>query len=45
MKRQFLGDSNDSFKWDYHDYLATRLGYPQLSEDEGVTPCHATPSA
>ena len=31
MKRQFLGDSKDSFKWDYHDYLATRLGYPQLT--------------
>lgn len=27
MKLQYLGDSKDSFKWDYHDYLANGLGY------------------
>jgi hypothetical protein len=31
MKRQFLGDSKDSFKWDYHDYLTTALRYPLLN--------------
>ena len=30
MKRQYLGDSKDSFKWDYHDYLVSELGYPAL---------------
>jgi hypothetical protein len=30
MKRQFLGDSKDSFKWDYHDALATALGFSAL---------------
>lgn len=38
MKRQFLGDSKDSFKWDYHDYLATKLGYPQLTVALMMTP-------
>ena len=28
MKRQYLGDSKDSFKWDYHDFLVSELGYP-----------------
>ena len=23
VKLRYLGDSKDSFKWDYHDYLAT----------------------
>lgn len=27
MKLQYLGDSKDSFKWDYHDYLVDELGY------------------
>ncbi len=31
MKKQYLGDSKDSFKWDYHDYLTTSLGYPTLN--------------
>ena len=31
MKRQYLGDSKDSFKWDYHDYLTAALGYPLLN--------------
>jgi len=30
MKRQYLGDSRDSFKWDYHHYLVSELGYPEL---------------
>ncbi len=28
MKLQYLGDSKDSFKWDYHDYLVSQLDYP-----------------
>ena len=28
MKRQYLGDSKDCFKWDYHDFLMSRLEYP-----------------
>ncbi len=31
MKMQYLGDSKDSFKWDYHDYLTSALGYPTLN--------------
>ena len=31
MKRQYLGDSKDSFKWDYHDYLTSVLGYQRLN--------------
>jgi hypothetical protein len=31
MKLQYLGDSKDSFKWDYHDYLTSNLGYPFLN--------------
>lgn len=31
MKLQYLGDSKDSFKWDYHDYLASELKCPCLS--------------
>jgi len=27
MKLQFLGDSKDCFKWDYHDFLMRELGY------------------
>lgn len=30
MKRQYLGDSKDSFKWDYHDFLARELGCKQF---------------
>ena len=26
MKRQYLGDSKDSFKWDYHPFLVDALG-------------------
>lgn len=31
MKLQYLGDSKDSFKWHYHDYLTNRIGYPVLN--------------
>lgn len=30
MKLQYLGDSKDSFKWDYHDYLTNALGFQTL---------------
>lgn len=30
MKRQYLGDSKDSFKWDYHHFLVEELGYNQF---------------
>ncbi len=30
MKLQYLGDSKDSFKWDYHDFLADTLKVPSL---------------
>ena len=44
MKDQYLGDSKDSFKWDYHDYLTRELGYSTLklalmrTKDDGT--CH-----
>jgi hypothetical protein len=38
MKRQYLGDSKDSFKWDYHDYLTSRLGFSQLTVALMMTP-------
>jgi hypothetical protein len=38
MKRQYLGDSKDSFKWDYHDYLTAALGYPTLNVILMLTP-------
>lgn len=31
MKLQYLGDSKDSFKWDYHDYLTVALKYQTLT--------------
>jgi hypothetical protein len=31
MKLQYLGDSKDCFKWDYHDYLTSALGYSTLN--------------
>ena len=31
MQARFLGDAKDSFKWHYHDYLASRLALPRLS--------------
>ena len=38
MKLQYLGDSKDSFKWDYHDYLAQELRYPFLNIGLMMTP-------
>jgi len=38
MKCQYLGDSKDSFKWDYHDYLVSELGYPALNVVLMMTP-------
>ena len=38
MKLQYLGDSKDSFKWDYHDYLAHELRYPFLNIALMMTP-------
>jgi hypothetical protein len=38
MKRQYLGDSKDSFTWDYHDYLTTALGYSKLKIILMLTP-------
>ena len=31
MKLQYLGDSKDSFKWDYHDYLIRAISYQTLN--------------
>lgn len=42
MKRQYLGDSKDSFKWDYHDYLTSALGYPMLNVTLMLTPDDGT---
>src|SRR5437762_1354866 len=38
VKLQYLGDSKDSFKWDYHDYLASELDYPWLNVAPMLTP-------
>ena len=38
MKRQYLGDSKDSFKWDYHHFLVESLGYSQLQIAWMMTP-------
>ncbi len=38
MKSQYLGDSRDSFKWDYHDYLTAFLEYPLLNVVLMMTP-------
>ena len=38
MKRQYLGDSKDSFKWDYLDFLVDGLGYRQLQIAWMMTP-------
>jgi hypothetical protein len=38
MKRQYLGDSKDSFKWDYHHFLVEALGYRQLKIAWMMTP-------
>lgn len=38
MKRQYLGDSKDSFKWDYHHFLVDALGYNQFKIAWMMTP-------
>lgn len=38
MKLQYLGDSKDSFKWDYHHFLVEALGYSQLKIAWIMTP-------
>ncbi|MDH3345999.1 MAG: hypothetical protein OEL75_02325 [Kiritimatiellaceae bacterium] len=38
MKVQYLGDSRDSFKWDYHDFLTSALEYPMLNVILMLTP-------
>ena len=38
MKLQYLGDSKDSFKWDYHDYLVESLDYRSLNLVLMMTP-------
>jgi hypothetical protein len=38
MKLQLLGDSKDSFKWDYHDWLASELRCRQLTIALMLTP-------
>lgn len=38
MKLQYLGDSKDSFKWDYHDFLVSKLEYPLLNIALMMTP-------
>jgi hypothetical protein len=42
MKIQYLGDSKDSFKWDYHDFLATHLGVEHLVVIPMLTPADST---
>ena len=38
MKLQYFGDSQDSFKWDYHSYLVDALGYDELKIVWMMTP-------
>jgi len=38
MKRQYLGDSKDSFKWDYHDYLMQHVPFAQFQIVWMMTP-------
>ena len=42
MKRQYLGDSKDSFKWDYHDYLMSELKYRYFNVALMLTPDDTT---
>jgi hypothetical protein len=55
MKRQYLGDARDAFKWEYQDRLTRQLGYsvlqiiPMLTTDdstnEGMTHPKRYPAA
>ena len=38
MKLQYLGDSKDSFKWDYHDFLTSSLKHSLLNIALMMTP-------
>lgn len=38
MKHQYLGDSKDSFKWDYHDFLVNALGWKHFQIVGMMTP-------
>ena len=38
MKIQYLGDSRDSFKWDYQDHLTSYLAYSELKVVPMLTP-------
>lgn len=38
MKLQYLGDSKDSFKWDYHNFLVEALGYKRFKIVWAMTP-------
>jgi len=38
MKLQYLRDSKDSFKWDYHDFLVNELRYPLFNIALMMTP-------
>jgi len=42
MKLQYFGDSQDSFKWDYHDYLTDILGFETLNILLMLTPDDGT---
>lgn len=42
MKRQYLGDSKDCFKWDYLGFLVQSLGLPQLRVVWMMTPDDGT---
>lgn len=44
MKLQYLGDSKDSFKWDYHHFLVESLGYSQLKIAWVMTPDDGGPN-
>lgn len=38
MKLQYLGDAKDCFKWDYHDYLLSELGFTDFTIALMLTP-------
>src|SRR5688572_18678991 len=54
MKCQYLGDSKDSFKWDYHDFITTTLDFryfqvvwmmtPDDASSDGKTPPERFPA-
>jgi len=38
LKRQYLGDARDAFKWEYQDLLCRQLGYSELQIVPMLTP-------